>query len=187
MVEQRSADPALVVRPAREDDIPAVQQIYADHVLTGLASFEEVPPDAAEMARRRAEVSARGLPYIVAEVDGRVSGFAYASPFRSRSAYRYTVEDSVYVARDSLRRGVGRALLGAVIESCTELGYRQMIAVIGDSANAGSIGLHAHMGFEPIGTMPAVGFKFGRWVDTVRMQRALGPGASQPPDDVAPA
>jgi L-amino acid N-acyltransferase YncA len=142
-----------------------------------------VPPNTGEMARRHADTIVRGLPYVVAELDGAVAGFAYASPFRTRSAYRYTVEDSVYVAAGALRRGVGRGLLGAVVEACAARGYRQMIAVIGDSANAASIGLHAHLGFELIGIMPAVGFKHGRWVDTVRMQRALGPGSATPPDD----
>ncbi len=163
--------------------MPAIQSIYAGHVLNGLASFEEVPPDMAEMARRHGAITARGLPYIVGEIAGTICGYAYASPFRDRSAYRYTVEDSVYVAPDFHRRGAGRALLGAVIEGCAELGYRQMIAVIGDSGNTGSIGLHAALGFAHIGIMPPVGFKHGRWVDTVRMQRALGPGASTPPDD----
>jgi len=174
---------AFALRDACTDDATAIQAIYATHVLTGLASFEEVPPDAAEMARRMAVIQARGLPYIVAEYEGRIGGYAYASPFRERSAYRYTVEDSVYIANDALRRGLGRVLLSEVIARCTAAGYRQMIAVIGDSANEGSIGLHTHLGFVTVGTMPAVGFKFGRWVDSVRMQRALGPGAHAPPDD----
>ncbi|MDA0784780.1 MAG: GNAT family N-acetyltransferase [Proteobacteria bacterium] len=172
---------SFTLRDACADDAVAVQAIYATHVLTGLASFEEVPPDAGEMARRMAVIQAKGLPYIVAERDGRIGGYAYASPFRERSAYRYTVEDSVYVANDALRRGLGRSLLNAVITRCTAAGFRQMIAVIGDSENQGSIGLHRHLGFEMIGTMPAVGYKFGRWVDSVRMQRALGPGAETPP------
>lgn len=174
---------AFKLRDACANDAAAIQEIYATHVLTGLASFEEVPPDAAEMARRMAVIQARSLPYIVAECDGRIGGYAYASPFRERSAYRYTVEDSVYIAKDALRRGLGRALLSEVIARCTAAGYRQMIAVIGDSANQGSVGLHTHLGFETVGTMPAVGFKFGRWVDSVRMQRSLGPGASTPPHD----
>lgn len=175
---------APTLRDAQPDNASAIQEIYAEHVLTGLASFEEVPPDSSEMLRRMEEIRSAGLPYLVAELDGAVRGFAYASPFRNRSAYRYTVEDSVYVASDALHRGVGKALLGAIIERCTMLGYRQMIAVIGDSANDASIGLHAHLGFTMSGTMPAVGYKFGRWVDSVRMQRALGPGASIQPDDV---
>ena len=174
---------AFKLRDARADDAPAVQAIYATHVLTGLASFEEVPPDAAEMAQRMTVIQAQGLPYIVAESDGWIGGYAYASTFRERASYRYTVEDSVYIADDALRRGLGLSLLSEVIARCTAAGYRQMIAVIGDSANQGSIGLHAHLGFETVGTMPAVGFKFGRWVDSVRMQRALGIGATAPPDD----
>lgn len=178
---------AITLRDATAADAKAIQEIYATHVLTGLASFEEIPPDVEEMARRMTEITARGLPYLVAEIDGRIGGYAYASPFRNRSAYRYTVEDSVYIADDALRLGLGRALLSAVIERCTAAGYRQMIAVIGDTANEGSIGLHAHLGFEAIGSMPAVGFKFGRWVDSVRMQRALGDGARTPPDDYSDA
>jgi phosphinothricin acetyltransferase len=172
----------FTLRDACADDAPAIQTIYASHVLTGLASFEEVPPDAAEIARRMAVIQAQGLPYIVAESDGRIGGYAYASPFRERSAYRFTVEDSVYISNDALRRGLGRTLLAEVIARCTAAGFRQMIAVIGDSENQGSIGLHTHLGFETVGTMPAVGFKFGRWVDSVRMQRALGPGATAPPE-----
>jgi L-amino acid N-acyltransferase YncA len=174
-----------MLRDATVDDAAAIREIYATHVLTGLASFEEVPPDTAEMARRMAEFQGRSLPYIVAETSAGISGYAYASPFRNRSAYRYTVEDSVYIAENAQRRGLGSALLGAVIDRCTAAGYRQMVAVIGDSANHASIGLHAHLGFEIVGTMPAVGFKFGRWVDTVRMQRSLGAGADTPPDDYA--
>ena len=166
-----------------------IQAIYAEHVLTGLASFEEVPPDREEMARRMRYTQARNLPYLVSttttETDepGPVLGFAYASPFRVRSAYRYTVEDSVYVANQAIGSGHGNVLLGELIARCTAQGYRQMIAVIGDTANAASIGLHAHLGFVETRSMPAVGFKFGRWVDSVRMQRALGPGSSALPDD----
>jgi len=175
----------FTLRDARADDAPAIQKIYATHVLTGLSSFEEVPPDAAEMAQRMRTIQERGLPYIVADRDGQIGGYAYASPFRTRSAYRYTVEDSVYISNDALRRGLGRTLLTELIARCTKAGFRQMVAVIGGSDNHGSIGLHKHLGFEMVGTMPAVGFKFGRWVDGVRMQRALGPGASSPPDDMA--
>jgi L-amino acid N-acyltransferase YncA len=176
------------VRDAGEADVAAIQTIYATHVRTGLASFEEVPPDLAEMAKRMHDIQQRWLPYLVsvttdAAGDERVAGFAYASPFRARSAYRYTIEDSVYVDRDAIGQGHGRALLGELIARCTAQGYRQMIAVIGDTANAASIGLHRHMGFVETGSMPAVGFKFGRWVDSVRMQRPLGPGSSALPDD----
>ncbi len=184
-----SADPdqanLFTLRDACADDAPAIQKIYATHVLTGLSSFEEVPPDAAEMAQRMETIQERGLPFIVAECDGQIGGYAYVSPFRGRSAYRYTVEDSVYISKDALRRGLGRTLLTELIARCTAAGFRQMVAVIGGSDNHGSIGLHKHLGFEMVGTMPAVGFKFGRWVDGVRMQRALGPGATLPPDDIA--
>ncbi|MBT5572441.1 MAG: N-acetyltransferase [Alphaproteobacteria bacterium] len=178
----------VTVRDARIDDVETVHQIYAAHVLTGLASFEEVPPDLDEMAQRMRDTQAHGLPYLVSTMiqgDGQnvVQGFAYASPFRTRSAYRYTIEDSVYVASDAIGSGHGSALLGDLINRCTAMGYRQMIAVIGDTANAASIGLHAHHGFVETGSMPAVGFKFGRWVDSVRMQRTLGTGSSTPPDD----
>lgn len=167
---------ALRIRPAREANMAAVQAIYAHHVLTGLASFEEVPPDVAEMAARREKVIGRGLPYLVAEAADGVLGYAYAAPFRDRVAYRYSLEDSVYVAPAAVGRGVGSALLAELIVRCGDLGYRQMVAVIGDSANAPSIGLHAKMGFEMAGRLVSIGFKFGRWVDSVYMRRPLGPG-----------
>ena len=173
---------SVSIRDATEDDLAAIQAIYAHHVNHGLGSFEEVPPDVDEIARRRDVARDNGLPYLVAELDGVVRGFAYASPFRTRSAYRYSVEDSVYVGPDALGAGIGSALLAALIERCTERGFRQMVAVIGDSANQASIGLHAKHGFVQTGLMPAVGFKFGRWVDTVRMQRALGPGDTTLPE-----
>ena len=170
------------MRDATEEDLPAIQSIYAHHVRHGLASFEEIPPDIAEVAHRRDVARDNGLPYLVAEKDGTVQGFAYASPFRTRSGYRYTIEDSVYVAPETLRTGIGSALLSAVIERCAARGFRQMIAVIGDSANQASIGLHAKHGFVRTGLMPAVGFKFGRWVDSVRMQRPLGDGDTTLPE-----
>jgi phosphinothricin acetyltransferase len=154
----------------------AVQAIYAHHVLTGLASFEEVPPDLEEMRRRRADILARGLPYLVVESGGRIGGYAYAGPYRQRIAYRFSVEDSVYVAPDFQGRGVGRTALSAVIERCTAAGYRQMVAVIGDSGNTGSIVLHEKLGFRRAGVLTAVGFKLGRWVDSVLMQRPLATG-----------
>jgi L-amino acid N-acyltransferase YncA len=152
-----------------------VQAIYAHHVLHGAASFDEEPPPLAEMQRRRADVLGRGMPYLVAEIDGRVAGYSYASPYRARPAYRFTLENSVYVDPARPRAGTGRALLAALIARCEAGEWQQMIAVIGDSANAPSIGLHAALGFRRIGTLHAVGFKFGRWIDSVLMQRALTP------------
>jgi phosphinothricin acetyltransferase len=161
------------VRDSREGDMAKVQAIYAHHVLHGAASFEEEPPALAEMRRRRADVLDRGLPYLVAEKEGRVVGYSYATPYRARSAYRFTIENSVYVEHALSGAGIGRALLSTLIARCEAGEWRQMIAVIGDSHNAASIGLHAKFGFQPIGTLRAVGFKFGRWVDTVLMQRQL--------------
>ena len=170
-----------LVRDAADGDMAAVQAIYAEHVLKGLASFEEVPPDVAEMDRRRAAVLELGLPYRVAECAGTVKGFACAGPYRYRQAYRYSLENSVYVAPGLERRGVGRALLEALIARCTALGLRQMIAVVGDSGHLPSIVFHESLGFTRIGTLRAVGFKFGRWVDSVILQRALGDGGQTPP------
>jgi len=171
----------VIVRRSDPADIQAITATYAHHVLNGLGSFEETPPDAAEIAARRDTVLGRGLPHLIATVDGRFAGFAYALPYRPRSAYRYTVEDSVYVAADAQRKGVGAALLEQLIAETTAQGYRQMVAAIGDSGNQGSIGLHTRAGFRMAGTLVAVGFKFGRWVDGVLMQRPLGAGASSPP------
>jgi L-amino acid N-acyltransferase YncA len=173
----------VAIRPSLREDVPALAVIYAHHVLNGLASFEIVPPGEDEIALRREGVLKRGLPYLVAELDGRIAGYAYAAPYRTRPAYRYALEDSVYVAPGAARQGVGRALLDALIVACAALGYRQMVAVIGDSGNAASIGLHAACGFAHAGLLPSVGFKQGRWVDSVLMQRALGPGNAVPPDD----
>ena len=167
----------MLVRDARDDDMAAVQAIYAHHVLHGTASFEEEPPSMAEMARRRADVRARGLPYLVAEIDGQVAGYSYATPYRARSAYRFSIENSVYVDHTKHRGGIGRALLIELIARCERGEWRQMIAIIGDSAQAPSIGLHTSLGFRHVGTLEAVGLKFGRWLDTVLMQRALGNGA----------
>ena len=169
------------IRLSREDDLPTIQAIYAHHVLHGLASFEEAPPDIPELARRRADVLVRGLPWLVAEADGTVAGYAYAGPYRARPAYRFTLEDSVYIAPALAGRGIGRALLTSLLGLCEAAGCRQMVAVIGDSANAASIGLHRACGFRDVGSLRAVGFKHGRWVDTVLMQRALGPGDATPP------
>jgi len=171
----------MLLRPAAAADFPAIQAIYAHHVLHGLASFEEVPPAVDELRKRFDDVSARGLPYLVAEREGQVAAYGYCSLYRTRSAYRYTVEDSVYVREGLHRRGFGKALLAELIARCEALGFRQMIAVIGDSAQASSIGLHASLGFLRAGTLRSVGFKFGRWVDTVVMQRPLGPGDGSRP------
>lgn len=182
-----TAADGIVVRDCTDDDIAWVQAIYAHHVLNGLGSFEEVAPDAAEMTRRREEVVRRRLPFLVAQMPGldprtgTVGGYAYAGPFRPRSAYRYTVEDSVYIAPDAQGKGLGRVLLGTLIERCQLLGYRQMVAVIGDSGNFASIALHARLGFVEAGVLRSVGFKAGRWVDSVLMQRRLGRG-----DDTLP-
>ncbi len=172
---------APVIRDATDADMPAIQAIYAEHVLHGLASFEEAPPDVGEMRSRRSTVLAMGLPYLAAELDGRVVGYSYASSYRPRIAYRYTLEDSVYVASGLGGRGVGSALLQTLITRCEAGPWRQMLAVIGDSGNAGSIALHRRCGFRTIGTLPSVGFKLGRWVDSVIMQRALSSGDSSPP------
>jgi phosphinothricin acetyltransferase len=161
--------------------LPTVHSIYAHHVLHGLASFEETPPSLEEIVRRYGEVIGRRLPYLVAERDGVVAGYGYCAPYRARSAYRYALEDSVYVRPDMLGRGVGAALLNELIRRCEDLGYRQLIALIGDSANVASVNLHAACGFLRAGTLRSVGFKFGRWVDSVIMQRPLGPGDGTPP------
>ncbi|MBR3191458.1 MAG: GNAT family N-acetyltransferase [Bosea sp.] len=166
----------ILVRNAQEADMGAIQAIYTHHVLHGLASFEETPPSVAEMLARRQAVLGLGLPYLAAELDGRVVGYSYASSYRPRPAYRHTIEDSVYVAEGQAGRGIGGALLSGLIGRCEAGPWRQMLAVIGDSANAGSIGLHRRFGFEAVGTLRSTGFKLGRWVDTVLMQRSLGPG-----------
>ncbi|MGQ0675191.1 MAG: GNAT family N-acetyltransferase [Rhodospirillales bacterium] len=176
------ASAAAVVRDAAERDLPAIQAIYAHHVLTGVGSFEETPPDLAEIAKRFRAVAGAGLPYLAAELDGRVVGYAYAAPFRPRPAYRHTVENSVYVAPGFEGRGVGRALLVELIERCTALGKRQMVAVIGGGyGNAGSARLHQALGFKEAALLKSVGHKFGRWLDSLMMQRPLGPGDSAPP------
>lgn len=170
------------VREAAEADMQAVQAIYTHHVLHGLATFEEVPPTTEELLRRRASVRQAGLPYLVAESAGAIVGYSYATAYRSRAAYRYTIEDSVYVQDGLHAQGIGTALLTALIERCETGPWRQMLAVIGDSGNAGSIALHRRLGFQPGVTLVAVGFKLGRWVDTVLMQRALGRGSTAPPE-----
>lgn len=169
------------IRPAALTDIPAITRIYAHAVEHGTATFELEAPDEAEMARRMNELSSGNFPYLVAELDGILAGYAYAGPYRTRPAYRFTVENSVYIAPDAQRRGVGKALLEELIEASTERGFRLMVAVIGDSMQAASIGVHEATGFRHVGVFENIGYKFDRWLGTVLMQRALGPGASTPP------
>jgi len=173
---------APTIRDSRPEDVPAITAIYGHWVRHGLASFELDPPEEAEMARRRAAILAAGYPYLVAEAEGRLLGYACASAYRPRPAYRFAVEDSVYVAPGAGRAGTGRALLEALIARCTARGFRLMVAVIGDSANAASIGLHERAGFTRAGLLPAIGWKHGRWVDSVLMTRPLGAGATTPPE-----
>src|SRR5882757_2911696 len=173
------------IRPATEADVPAITAIYQQAVREGTATFELAPPDLAEMMRRYRALVDGGYPYFVAMLDGRVAGYAYAGAYRPRPAYRFTVENSIYLNPSFHRRGIGMLLLERLITECEARGFRQMIAVIGDSANAGSIGVHTKGGFKMIGTHPNVGLKFGRWLDTVMMQRALGEGASTVPADGA--
>lgn len=175
------ASAGVTLREAGAGDVAAIAAIYAYHVRHGLASFEDEPPREDEMSKRMAEVKARGLPWLVAVDDRGVCGYAYAAPYRLRSAYRYALEDSIYIAPDRLRRGIGRLLLQRLIELSAAANCRQMIAVIGDSANAASIGLHERLGFRRVGLLPAVGFKHGRWIDCVLMQRELGRGAATLP------
>ena len=172
------------IRPATEADLPSITEIYEHAVRYGTATFELTPPDLAEMTRRFRALTENGFPYLVAAVDGSVIGYAYAGPFRPRPAYRFTVENSIYLKPAIHRRGIGLLLLQRLLRECEARGYRQVVAVIGDSANAGSIGVHGKCGFQMIGTHPNVGLKFGRWLDTVMMQLALGEGATTvPPGD----
>ncbi len=172
----------MKLRPASLTDIPAITAIYDHAVRHGTASFELEPPTEAEMTRRMQAVLDGKFPYLAAEIDGKLAGYAYASLYRTRPAYRFTVENSVYVAPDMHRRGIGKALLQRLIDECTARGYRQMIAVIGDSDQSASIGVHKACGFEPAGNLKSIGWKFGRWLDTPLMQRALGDGAKTKPD-----
>lgn len=171
-----NADSSLLIRPSAEADLDAITVIYTEAVRHGTASFEIDPPDKAEMTRRRGDVLAQGLPWLAAESGGRVLGYAYAGPFRPRPAYRLCLEDSIYLATEARGRGIGKLLLAELIARCEARGARQMIAVIGDSANAGSIGVHAALGFVHCGLLKSAGWKFGRWLDVVLMQRALGFG-----------
>ena len=171
----------IVIRPATAADLPFITEIYAEAVAVGTATFEVVPPDEAEMRARFTRLTAGGFPYVAAERAGTVLGFGYAGLYRERPAYRHTVEDSIYLAVDARGQGIGGALLRRLIDDAAALGFRQMVAVIGDSANSASIRLHKAAGFELTGTLKDVGFKHGRWLDTVIMQRALGPGATMLP------
>ncbi len=171
----------MLVRPAAVHDLPAIQAIYAYHVLHGLASFEEAAPSLEEMRRRYQEVTGAGLPYLVAEDAGEVLGYGYCTLYRTRSAYRYSLEDSIYVQHGRQGKGTGKALLAELIRRCTALNYRQIIAVIGDSGNAASIAVHASLGFVRAGNLRSCGYKFGRWVDSVLMQLPLGAGDGTKP------
>jgi L-amino acid N-acyltransferase YncA len=180
MSNTKSASDVLL-RPATTGDIAAITRIYADAVINGTATFELTPPDEAEMARRFATLVDNGYPYFIAELSGAVAGYAYAGPYRTRPAYNWTVEDSIYVTPAFHRRGIGLALLKRLIAESERLGFRQMIAVIGDSAQAPSIALHKAAGFAPVGTFRAIGFKHGKWLDTPLMQIALGEGDTTTP------
>jgi L-amino acid N-acyltransferase YncA len=171
----------VIIRPATPADIGAITRIYADAVLHGTASFEIEPPDETEMLRRQTTLLDNGYPYFAAEIGSVVAGYAYAGPYRARPAYKWSVENSVYVAPDMHRKGVGGLLLRALIAASAQRGYRQMIAVIGDSAQIASIAVHERAGFGHVGTLRSVGFKHGRWLDTVLMQRALGAGDATAP------
>jgi phosphinothricin acetyltransferase len=177
--------PPLIIRPCGPSDLAAVTAIYAHAVATGCASFELEPPDEAEMRRRHAALREAGYPYLVAQCREAVAGYAYASAYRARPAYRFTAENSVYVDRDHQGQGIGRRLLAALIEAAQARGLRQMIAIIGDSANRPSIALHERLGFTMTGTLRSVGWKHGRWLDTVIMQRQLGTGDGEPPPGAA--
>ena len=170
-----------LIRPSCDADLDAITRLYAHHVLHGTGTFETTPPSAAEMATRRADVLSKGLPWLVVEEDGAVLGFAYGNWFKPRPAYRFSVEDSIYLAPEAAGQGLGRALLAELLSALERAGVRRVMAVIGDTANSGSIGVHRALGFEPAGSIPACGWKFGRWLDIVFMQRSLGAGDSSAP------
>ena len=172
----------LTLRPSTDQDVPAITAIYAHHVLYGTGTFETTPPTEPEMAKRRLDVLGRGLPYLVAEQGGEVLGFAYCQWFKPRPAYRYSAEDSIYLRADVGRQGIGKQLLAALVHQAQAAGVRKLIAVIGDSANAGSIGVHRSLGFAHVGTIRACGWKFDRWLDIVLMDMALGDGDRTPPE-----
>jgi len=172
----------IIIRPASEQDLPAITAIYAHHVLTGTATFETVPPTEAEMAARREDVLAKGLPYLVADEGGQVLGFAYCQWFKPRPAYRFSAEDSIYLHREAGGKGLGRSLLGELTFQAEAAGIRKLIAVIGDSANAASIGVHRSLGFSQVGVFKSCGWKFGKWLDIVLMEKSLGEGDTTAPE-----
>jgi phosphinothricin acetyltransferase len=174
-----------ILRPSQEPDLPAITAIYGHHVLHGSGTFETEPPTLADMRARRAEVLARHLPFLVAEEGGHILGFAYCNWFKPRPAYRFSAENSIYLAPDAHRRGLGRALLAELAAQAQAAGVRKLIAVIGDSANAGSIGVHRSVGFEQVGVLKSCGWKFERWLDVVLMEKTLGAGNSRPPQSTA--
>ncbi|TFZ05880.1 N-acetyltransferase family protein [Ramlibacter henchirensis] len=171
-----------LIRPSTEADLPAITAIYGHHVMHGTGTFETTPPTEHEMAGRRADVLGKGLPFLVAEQDGRVLGYAYCQWFKPRPAYRFSAEDSIYLHRDACGKGVGKQLLAELVAQAESVGVRKLIAVIGDSANAGSIGVHRSLGFASVGTITNCGWKFNRWLDTVLMDKVLGEGSSTPPE-----
>ena len=184
MQANHTSEPDLgtTIRDAVLADVPQIQQIYAHHVLSSTTTFEEVPPTEEEMAQRMEKVRDHGLPWLVAEHDGRILGYCYAGPYRPRPAYRYTIEDSIYLAEGETGKGIGQLLLGALLQRCEQGPWRQMIAVIAGTQNESSIILHRKLGFAHVGTQPDTGYKFGQWIDVVFMQRALGSGGSTPPE-----
>ncbi|HSV47367.1 MAG TPA: GNAT family N-acetyltransferase [Ramlibacter sp.] len=170
------------IRPSQDTDVPAITAIYSHHVLQGTGTFETIPPSEADMAARRADVLDKGLPYLVAEDAGRVLGFAYCQWFKPRPAYRFSAEDSIYLHPEAAGKGLGRELLGTLAAQAEAAGVRKLIAVIGDSANAGSIGVHRTLGFAPVGTIKSCGWKFGRWLDIVLMEKSIGAGDMTSPE-----
>ena len=174
-----------LIRPSADADLPAITAIYAHHVLHGTGSFETEPPSVADMTTRRADVLSKGLPYLVVEQDGKIAGFAYGNWFKPRPAYRYSVEDSIYMAPDLQGKGLGRALLVELLARFEAVGIRKVMAIVGDSANTGSVGIHLALGFTQVGIVDSCGWKFGAWRDIVIMQKTLGLGDTQPPDEPA--
>ncbi len=173
------------IRPSRDPDLTAITAIYRHHVLNGTGTFETIPPTESEMANRRMEVLAKGLPWLVAEENGEVAGYAYCQWFKPRPAYRFSAEDSIYLRPDAAGKGMGKKLLAELAGAAQAAGIRKLMAVIGDSANAGSVGVHRAVGFTPVGTLTSCGWKFGRWLDIVLMEKSLGEGDTSPPETAA--